>query len=95
MRELSKNGVILYLRAVPEHIYRNVANDKSRPLLEGHDKMRRISELMRERTPLYEKYADLTVSVSGDTVKKRNRKNIVCFGGEKNEEDMRYTWSQS
>ena len=83
MRELSKNGVILYLRAVPGHIYRNVANDKSRPLLEGHDKMRRISELMRERTPLYEKYADLTVSVSGDTVKNVTEKILYALEGRK------------
>ena len=81
IKTLSKSGIIVYLKAAPEHIYRNVANDNSRPLLEGPDKMGRIISLLNERKPLYEKYADVAVSVSGDTVKNITEKIITVLEG--------------
>lgn len=68
MRLLKKNGVVVYLKATPEHIYRNIGNDNGRPLLRGGDKMEKITSLLSERVPVYEKYADITVSVTGGTV---------------------------
>lgn len=68
MNLLKKNGIVLYLKATPEHIYRNIEKDTSRPLLNGGDKMEKIRSLMQERIPTYEKYADITVQVSGGTV---------------------------
>lgn len=65
---LSHNGIIVYLEATPEHIYRNVGNDKNRPLLQTDDKMETIRRLMEERKHLYEKYAHLTVDLTGGIV---------------------------
>lgn len=68
MRLLKKNSVIVYLKATPEHIFRNIGNDNDRPLLRGGDKMEKITKLMNERIPVYESLADITVFVAGDTV---------------------------
>ncbi|MGE4214296.1 MAG: shikimate kinase [Anaerotignaceae bacterium] len=64
MHMLRETGIIVYLKATPEHIYRNIANDDTRPLLQGGDKLEKIRSLMEERRELYERYADVTVSVS-------------------------------
>ena len=68
MRLLKKNSVIVYLKATPEHIFRNIGNDNDRPLLRGGDKMEKITKLMNERIPVYESLADITVFAAGDTV---------------------------
>ena len=65
MELLKKNGVVLYIKASPEHIYNNIKNDKSRPLLNGGDKMKKIGEMMEERKPLYEQRCDLTADITG------------------------------
>lgn len=65
---LSQNGIIVYLKATPEHIYRNIGEDKSRPLLQVDDKMKKIRILMAERIPVYEQYAQVTVNIAGGTV---------------------------
>lgn len=72
MELLKEGGVIVYLKATPEHIFKNVANDKTRPLLQTSDKMETIQNLMKERTPVYKRWADVTVDVTGGTV------NQVC-----------------
>ncbi|MDD3570082.1 MAG: shikimate kinase [Lachnospiraceae bacterium] len=63
MHMLKETGIIVYLKATPEHIFRNIANDDTRPLLQGEDKLEKIRILMEERRELYEKYADVTVDV--------------------------------
>ena len=68
IKMLKKNGIIVYLKATPEQIYRNIGEDKNRPLLQNCDKMEKIKELLSERTPYYEKYCDVSVDVSGGTV---------------------------
>mgnify|MGYP005805042605 FL=1 len=65
MELLGKNGTVLYIKASPEHIYRNIKNDRSRPLLNSGDKMERIRELMEERRTLYETGCDMMIDISG------------------------------
>ena len=65
---LKQTGIIVYLKATPEHIFRNIANDDTRPLLQGGDKLEKIRRLMEERREMYEKYADVTVNVSPGSV---------------------------
>jgi len=69
MRLLKEKGTVIYLKASPEHIYRNVKNDISRPLLQGGNRMEKIKTLMEERKPLYEKHADMIITVTGGTIK--------------------------
>ena len=68
IENLKKNGVIIYLKATPEHIFSNIGNDTTRPLLQTDDKMGKIRSLLEERKELYEKYADITIDVSGGNI---------------------------
>jgi shikimate kinase len=58
-RRLRERGLVLYLRATGEEIYRRTRNDRSRPLLQGANPRARIDELLAQREPLYEDAADL------------------------------------
>lgn len=56
---LKSRGIVVYLRATPEELYRRVARDRSRPLLQTDDPQGRIRELVALREPLYREVADL------------------------------------
>ena len=60
-RYLKERGVVVYLRATAEELYRRVARDRSRPLLQTADPQGRIRELLAYREPIYESLADLTL----------------------------------
>jgi shikimate kinase len=68
IENLKKNGVIIYLKANAEHIFSNIGNDNTRPLLQVEDKLGKIQSLLEERTPIYEKCADITIDVSGGCI---------------------------
>ncbi len=68
MEALSQNAVIVYLKATPEHIFQNIGNDNTRPLLQTDDKLGAICRLMAEREDLYQRYANITVTVSGHSI---------------------------
>ena len=57
---LHERGLVIYLRASAEEIYRRTRNDRSRPLLRTDDPRSRIETLLNAREPLYEKAAHLT-----------------------------------
>lgn len=62
---LKQNGVIVYLEANAEAIYKRTSRyPGKRPLLNVADRMTEIEKLLRERTPLYEDAADITVDTS-------------------------------
>lgn len=56
---LKSRGVVIYLKATPEELYRRVARDRSRPLLQTEDPQGRIRQLVALREPLYREVADL------------------------------------
>lgn len=56
---LRQRGLVIYLRASADEIYRRTRQDRSRPLLQTADPRARINELLAEREPLYEKAAHL------------------------------------
>jgi len=58
-QQLKSRGVTVYLRATPEELYRRVARDRTRPLLQTVDPQARIRELVALREPLYEEVADI------------------------------------
>ncbi|HAG05177.1 MAG TPA: shikimate kinase [Lachnospiraceae bacterium] len=64
MRALKEGGCVVYLCATPEAILKNLQYDNTRPLLAGENKQERVRELMEQRRPFYEKYADITIDVS-------------------------------
>ena len=59
-RYLMERGVVVYLRASADELYRRVARDRNRPLLQTADPKARIRTLLEEREPLYEEVAGLT-----------------------------------
>ncbi len=67
---ITKDAEVIYLKANKETILKNYRNDDvKRPLLEVENIEENIEELLKIRTPLYEKYATLTVEVDNLTVK--------------------------
>lgn len=59
-RYLKERGVVVYLRASAQELYRRVARDRNRPLLQTADPQARLQQLLAEREPLYESIASLT-----------------------------------
>ncbi len=68
VKEMKKNGKIVYLDAEAATIYKRVKNLHTRPLLEGNMNVGYIQELLRQRAPRYQAAADLTVSTDGRNV---------------------------
>lgn len=69
---MKKNGDVVYFSATPETIYERVRHSTNRPLLNGNMNVEYIAELMGKRLPLYEKAADITISVDG-----KNKQEVV------------------
>ena len=61
---LKKGGVIVYLKSSPEKIAQNLKFDNTRPILQVDDKEAKIRELLAQREPFYNKYAEITIDVS-------------------------------
>lgn len=56
---LRERGVVVYLRASVDELYRRVERDRNRPLLQTGNPRQRLQELVQQREPLYEEVADL------------------------------------
>ncbi len=54
IRDFSRTGLVVCLRASPEQILRRVGNDANRPLLHGGDKLLKIRDLLAKRQSLYD-----------------------------------------
>jgi shikimate kinase len=59
-RVLKERGTVVYLRAEAGELYRRLARDKQRPLLQTADPRARLTELLALRTPLYEEVAHIS-----------------------------------
>ena len=58
---LGRNGLVIYLRGTPEHLYERTRHDRNRPLLQTGNPLEKLRELYRLRDPLYREVADLVV----------------------------------
>jgi len=58
---LKARGLVVYLRAGVDELFRRVARDRNRPLLKTSDPRQRIADLIAQREPLYESVADITL----------------------------------
>jgi shikimate kinase len=66
---LSERGCVVYLKtSVAQQVFR-VKHARNRPLLNNVDPSERLEQLMRERSPIYEELADVTVSTDGRRVR--------------------------
>ncbi len=62
MKNLKKNGKVVYLKLSPDEIRERIVNITTRGIV--MEKECTIEELYTERAPLYEKYADITLNCS-------------------------------
>lgn len=58
-QSMRQRGLVIYLRATADEIFRRTRQDRSRPLLQTVNPRARIDELLAEREPLYEEAAHL------------------------------------
>ncbi|HTN48596.1 MAG TPA: shikimate kinase [Burkholderiaceae bacterium] len=58
---LRERGLVIYLRASADEVYRRTRKDRSRPLLQTDDPRARIEQLLAEREPLYSETAHVAV----------------------------------
>ena len=68
-RALSENGVVVYLRATVDELWHRTRQDKSRPLLRAADPHAKLTEIYRDRDPLYREVADLIVDTGSQSMK--------------------------
>ena len=66
MENLKKNGVCIYLKADYETLCKRLGDFSERGIV--FEKGQTLGDIMRERCPLYEKYADITVDVSKNSI---------------------------
>ena len=69
MKALKDTGVVFYLNASPESIYRRTKGKADRPLLNVADPLGKIQQLLAQRDPLYRK-ADFVVDSDEDNIGK-------------------------
>lgn len=65
---LKHNGLVVYLRGTPEHLYERTRHDRNRPLLQTGNPLEKLRELYRQRDPLYREIADIVVDTGRQSV---------------------------
>jgi shikimate kinase/3-dehydroquinate synthase len=65
---LKQRGLVVYLRASVEDLYRRTARDRNRPLLATGDARATLKRLLIEREPLYESVADIILDTGSSTI---------------------------
>jgi len=65
---LKQRGLVVYLRASVEDLYRRTARDRNRPLLANGDPRATLQRLLLEREPLYESVADIVLDTGSSTI---------------------------
>lgn len=67
VENMKKSGIIVFLSATPETIYKRVRHSTNRPLLNGNMNVEYIAGMMEKRRSLYESAADVTISTDKKT----------------------------
>jgi len=65
---LQSRGIVLYLRASVEELYRRTSRDRNRPLLATPDPKATLRALLEHREPLYASVADIVVDTGMTSV---------------------------
>ena len=68
-QRLQSRGFVVYLKSSIEILAERTQNDKHRPLLQNRERTKTIAKLMRQRAPLYESIAGMTIDTSSASVK--------------------------
>lgn len=65
---LATSGVVIYLKASVDELFRRTSRDRNRPLLATNDPRTRLEELFEKRTPIYESLADIVMETGSASV---------------------------
>lgn len=65
---LRERSTVVYLRAMPEELFRRLRHDRQRPLLQVADPLKRLRDLFRERDPLYSETAHFTIETGRPSI---------------------------
>ena len=65
---LKEHGTVVYLCASPQDLWRRTRHDRNRPLLQTADPLAKLTELYKERDPLYREVAHLVVDTGNQSV---------------------------
>lgn len=73
MRAANRNALhtrchVIYLRSLPEELYRRLRHDRTRPLLQVDDPLQRLRDLYAQRDPWYRETAHLSVEIGSPSV---------------------------
>ena len=66
MKNLKKDGIVVYVEVPPKILKKRITNMKTRGI--AFKKGETLEDIFRVRTPLYEKYADITITADENTV---------------------------
>jgi len=66
---MTGRGIVIYLQASVDQLYKRTSKDKKRPLLQTQDPKTKLQALMDTREPLYLEAADLVVRTDTNTLK--------------------------
>lgn len=58
---LQQNGIVIYLEAGVHDLWQRTRHDRNRPLLQTGDPRAKLTELYRQRDPLYQQVADIVI----------------------------------
>lgn len=58
---LQQNGIVIYLKAGVHDLWQRTRHDRNRPLLQTVDPQAKLTELFRQRDPLYCEVADIVI----------------------------------
>ncbi|PCH60422.1 MAG: shikimate kinase AroK [Gammaproteobacteria bacterium] len=67
-RALASRGIVVYISASIDRLFKRTANDKSRPLLNQGDSRAVLQSLQEARDPLYREIADIVIETDDCTV---------------------------
>ncbi|ALP54191.1 shikimate kinase [Candidatus Tenderia electrophaga] len=73
-RRLNERGVVVYLHASAEQLFKRTARDRNRPLLQTADPQQKIRDLLVQREPLYREVADIVMETGEENVRAVVRK---------------------
>lgn len=68
--KLSSRGMVVYLQASVDSLYKRTSKDQKRPLLQTQDPKAKLQELLEYREPLYLEVADMVVNTDESSVSK-------------------------
>lgn len=65
---LQQNGIVIYLKANVHDLWQRTRHDRNRPLLQTKDPYAKLTELFKQRDPLYQQVSDIVVQSSKQSV---------------------------